>query len=103
MLPSYNSCLFALLLAPMAAVGARTFDKSNITLSAVVAAPAGWPLPVNNKNWTEGHFDLNSTVEYGVKLMAEARSNGADLVAFPELWFPGSVSSFDGALLKPAR
>lgn len=74
-----------------AAVGncARTFDKSNITLSAVVAAPAGWPMPVANKNWIDGYFNLDETVDYGVKLIHEARDKGADLIGFPELWFPG--------------
>lgn len=67
----------------------RSFDKSNITLSAVVAAPAGWPLPVGSKDWTNGYLDLNATVHYGIKLIGEARQRGADLVAFPELWFPG--------------
>ncbi|WYZ36216.1 hypothetical protein EsH8_XI_000099 [Colletotrichum jinshuiense] len=82
-------------------MAARAFDKSNITLSAVVAAPAGWPLPVSNKNWTEGHFDLKSTVEYGTKLIAEARGNGADLVAFPELWFPGYPKSLEAKWMFP--
>ncbi|WQF85599.1 Putative carbon-nitrogen hydrolase, nitrilase/Cyanide hydratase [Colletotrichum destructivum] len=82
-------------------MAARTFDKSNITLSAVVAAPAGWPLPVGNKNWTDGHFDLKATVEYGTKLIAEARGNGADLVAFPELWFPGYPKSLEAKWMFP--
>ncbi|KAK6221700.1 hypothetical protein QIS74_04572 [Colletotrichum tabaci] len=82
-------------------MAARTFDKSNITLSAVVAAPAGWPLPVGNKNWTGGHFDLKATVEYGTKLIAEARGNGADLVAFPELWFPGYPKSLEAKWMFP--
>ncbi|TQN71716.1 Arylacetonitrilase, partial [Colletotrichum shisoi] len=82
-------------------MAARTFDKSNITLSAVVAAPAGWPLPVGNKNWTDGHFDLKATVKYGTKLIAEARGNGADLVAFPELWFPGYPKSLEAKWMFP--
>ncbi|KAF6816922.1 hypothetical protein CSOJ01_02619 [Colletotrichum sojae] len=73
----------------------RSFDKSNITLSAVVAAPAGWPLPVGSKDWTNGYLDLNATVQYGIKLIGEARQRGADLVAFPELWFPGYPKSLE--------
>ncbi|KAI9155587.1 Arylacetonitrilase [Paramyrothecium foliicola] len=87
--------------APAAVFAARVFDKSNVTLSAVVAAPAGWPMPVGNKNWEEGYFDLNATVSYGVQLIAEARSNGADLVAFPELWFPGYPKSLESKWMFP--
>ncbi|KAH6687768.1 carbon-nitrogen hydrolase [Plectosphaerella plurivora] len=79
----------------------RIFNKSNITLSAVVAAPAGWPLPVGNKDWTNGYLDLNATVKYGISLISEARNNGADLVAFPELWFPGYPKSLAAKWLFP--
>jgi predicted amidohydrolase len=42
-----------------------------------------------NKNWTDSYFDLNATITKGVKLIEEAASNGANLIVFPELWFPG--------------
>ncbi|GAA5893519.1 hypothetical protein JCM6882_007842 [Rhodosporidiobolus microsporus] len=68
---------------------AATWDKSNITLAAVRLPPVNWPLPMSNKNWTGVSLDLNATVDLGVSLIAEAASNGARLVAFPEVWFPG--------------
>lgn len=34
-------------------------------------------------------FDLAKTVEKTCKLIKEAASNGAQIVAFPELWLPG--------------
>lgn len=34
-------------------------------------------------------FDVESAVEKTCSLIAEAASNGAELVAFPELWIPG--------------
>ncbi|GKZ28957.1 hypothetical protein AbraIFM66950_002204 [Aspergillus brasiliensis] len=42
-----------------------------------------------NKNWTDVAFDLNGSVEKGVGLIKQAAENGANLIVFPELWFPG--------------
>ncbi|GAA5868552.1 hypothetical protein JCM8547_003184 [Rhodosporidiobolus lusitaniae] len=68
---------------------ADSWDKGNITLAAVRAPPVNWPLPMANKNWTGVELDLNATVKYGVELIAQAADQGARLVAFPEVWFPG--------------
>jgi len=35
-------------------------------------------------------FDLEKAVEKTVKYIKEAAENGADLIAFPECWIPGS-------------
>ncbi|PYI26080.1 carbon-nitrogen hydrolase [Aspergillus indologenus CBS 114.80] len=64
-------------------------DYTNLTVAVVRAPPANWPLPVMNKNWTDIPFDLNATVAKAVDYIAEAASNGANLIVFPELWFPG--------------
>ncbi|KAJ5345833.1 hypothetical protein N7452_003837 [Penicillium brevicompactum] len=64
-------------------------DYNNLTVAIVRAPPANWPLPVMNKNWTGVEFDLNKTVTKAVGLIHEAAENGANLVVFPELWFPG--------------
>ena len=65
------------------------WDLSNITLAAVRAPPVNWPLPILNKNWDGVKFDINATVDLGLRYMQEAAEEGARLVAFPEVWFPG--------------
>ncbi|KNG47980.1 carbon-nitrogen hydrolase [Stemphylium lycopersici] len=70
-------------------LAASSPDYNNLTVAIVRAEPANFPMPVLNKNWTEVKFDLNATVAKGVKLIEEAVSHGANLVVFPELWFPG--------------
>jgi nitrilase len=67
---------------------AATVDRSNITVAGVVAPPPHWPLPVGNKNWTGITLSLSDSVNYAAQLISEAGSNGADLIAFPELWIP---------------
>ncbi len=64
-------------------------DYSNLTVALVRAAPPGFPAPILSRNYTGLHFDLNATVAFGIQLIEEAASNGANLVVFPELWFPG--------------
>lgn len=64
-------------------------NYDNLTVAIVRAEPANWPMPIMNKDWTGREFDLNATVAKGVKLIEEAASKGANLVVFPELWFPG--------------
>jgi nitrilase len=80
-----------LLLGAVTAVSTAksTPDYNNLTVAIVRAEPVNWPMPLMNKNWTGVHFDLNSTIAKGVKLIEDAASNGANLVVFPELWFPG--------------
>lgn len=68
---------------------AATPDYNNLTVAIVRAEPANWPMPIMNQNWTGRQFDLNATVTKGIRLIEEAASNGANLVVFPELWFPG--------------
>ncbi|CAI7653336.1 hypothetical protein PCG10_001847 [Penicillium crustosum] len=62
---------------------------NNLTVAIVRAPPANWPLPVMNKNWTDVKFDLNQTVVKATHLIEDAANAGANLVVFPELWFPG--------------
>ena len=49
--------------------------RSNFRVACVQAAPV--------------YFDLDRTVEKGIRLIEEAARNGARLVAFPEVWIPG--------------
>lgn len=64
-------------------------DYNNLTVAIVRAPPANWPLPLMNKNWTGVDFDINATVAKAANLVEEAAHAGANLVVFPELWFPG--------------
>jgi hypothetical protein len=65
------------------------WDLNNVTLAAVRAPPVNWPLPILNKNWDGVQFDINGTVDLGVRYVRRAAQDGARLVAFPEVWFPG--------------
>ncbi|KAJ5950276.1 uncharacterized protein N7479_008689 [Penicillium vulpinum] len=64
-------------------------NDNNLTVAIVRAPPANWPLPVMNKNWTDVKFDLDQTVLKATNLITDAADAGANLVVFPELWFPG--------------
>jgi hypothetical protein len=66
-------------------------DAGNLTVALVRTAPVNWPELFWNKNWMGVKFDLPATVDKGVALIHQAAANGAGLVAFPELWFPGYV------------
>lgn len=66
-----------------------TTDYSNLTVALVRVPPLGFPLPILSRNYTGLSFDLDGTVAKGISLIAEAASNGANLIVFPELWFPG--------------
>lgn len=65
------------------------WDITNLTVAAVRRAPVNWPMPMMNKNWTGVNFDLNATVDLGVSLIEDAALNGARVIGFPEVWFPG--------------
>lgn len=65
---------------------------NNLTIAIVRTEPANWPMPLMNKNQTDVKFDINAAVAR-VKLIDEVASNGANLVVFPELWFPEYVTS----------
>ena len=86
------TCLF--LGAVGAVLASRAPDHSNLTVAIVRAEPVNFPMPILNKNWTGVGFDLNATVAKGLKLIGEAANNGANLVVFPELWFPGYLTTF---------
>jgi nitrilase len=48
-----------------------------------------WPMPLEIQDWMGIIIDISQSVQRGIELIHEAKANGATLVAFPELWFPG--------------
>lgn len=69
----------------------QTTNYNNLNVALVRAPPSNWPEPFWNKNWTGVEFDLSGTVIKGVNYISEAAAHGANLIVFPELWFPGYV------------
>ncbi|KAL3421938.1 hypothetical protein PVAG01_06094 [Phlyctema vagabunda] len=72
-----------------------TTDYTNLTVALVRAAPPGFPAPLLSRNYTGLAFDLEATLDYGISLIEEAATNGANLIVFPELWFPGYPKGAD--------
>lgn len=67
----------------------RGIDYSNFTVALVRAPPVNMPYPPPATNWYGQMHDINATVDFGIKLIERAALEGANFVAFPELWFPG--------------
>ncbi|RMD45043.1 hypothetical protein DV735_g97, partial [Chaetothyriales sp. CBS 134920] len=78
-----------LLVLGAACVAAVSATDSELAVALVRVPPPNWPLPLANKNWTDVVIDIEETVDAGLELIQTAKANGAELVAFPELWFPG--------------
>jgi nitrilase len=78
-----------ILASAIAAAPLSSPDYNNLTVALVRAAPANWPAPILNKNWTDVSLDLDATITFAVDLISEAATTGANLVVFPETWFPG--------------
>jgi len=66
-----------------------TTDYSNLTIALVRAPPPNWPLPLLNYDYTGIVFNISQAVDAGLDLINKAAANDANLVLFPELWFPG--------------
>lgn len=87
---AFICAFFGLTLASNASTQPQGYpDYSNLTVAVVRAPPVNWPLPLMNKNWTNVQFDLKATVDKAVDLIEQAAQNEANLIVFPELWFPG--------------
>ncbi|KAK8179888.1 aliphatic nitrilase [Phyllosticta capitalensis] len=72
-----------------------TVDRSNLTAALVRTPPPNWPLPITNYDYTGIKFNISEAVDAGIGLINSAKSQGADLVVFPELWFPGFPKGSD--------
>lgn len=42
-------------------------------------------------NWTDAVLNISKTVDAGIDLIHKASRDGASIITFPELWFPGQV------------
>ncbi|KAL4958974.1 aliphatic nitrilase-like protein [Aspergillus stella-maris] len=63
-------------------------SHSPILKAALVRAPpALWSEPILSRDYHG--VDINATTALGVEYIERAASEGANLIAFPELWFPG--------------
>ncbi|PYI10922.1 aliphatic nitrilase [Aspergillus sclerotiicarbonarius CBS 121057] len=65
----------------------RTEKTTKVAL--VRAPPPNWPLPLQNRGWSGIRINILETIQAGLDLIREAKAAGAELIAFPELWFPG--------------
>ena len=75
--------------AAAAPLATRATDYSNFTMALVRAPPVNIPYPPPSDDWFGQMHDINATVDFGIKLIKRAALEGANFVAFPELWFPG--------------
>ena len=82
------ACLFAHA-AALVLPRAVEVDYSNFTFALVRAPPANYPYPPPNEDWFGKRHDLNATVDLGIGYIERAAIEGANFVAFPEVWFPG--------------
>ncbi|KAJ0415659.1 carbon-nitrogen hydrolase [Aspergillus carlsbadensis] len=64
-------------------------SRKPLKVALVRSPPPNWPLPLHNKNWQGVHINLAQTINAGIALIEKASADGANLIAFPELWFPG--------------
>ncbi|KAH0280331.1 aliphatic nitrilase-like protein, partial [Aureobasidium melanogenum] len=63
--------------------------SENFTVAMVCSAPPNWPMPLTTYNWTGVQLNISETVDYSIELIHKAADEGASLISFPELWFPG--------------
>ena len=67
------------------------FDKQSLKVALVRCPPPNWPMPLESQDWTGIKIDINQSVDRAIELIEAGKANDAHLIAFPELWFPGSV------------
>ncbi|KPM46109.1 hypothetical protein AK830_g420 [Neonectria ditissima] len=71
---------------------------SSLTAALIRAPPALWSEPILSRVYNG--VDINATTDLGVKYIKQAAKQGANLVAFPELWFPGYPRGNDDAWIE---
>ncbi|KAF9877238.1 hypothetical protein CkaCkLH20_05504 [Colletotrichum karsti] len=76
-------------MAALVGLSSAVTTDGNFTVAMVRSAPPNWPMPLMNMDWTGVTLNIGQTVDYGIELIQKAAAEGADLITFPELWFPG--------------
>lgn len=63
-------------------------NPESFKVAAVRQPPVNYAYPlVQNTTWVD--LDLNATVDQAIDIIAQAQAEGVNLIAFPELYFPG--------------
>ncbi|KAH6869692.1 aliphatic nitrilase-like protein [Thelonectria olida] len=70
-------------------------SASSLTAALIRAPPALWSEPILSRVYNG--VDINATTDLAVKYIKRATQEGAQLIAFPELWFPGYPRGNDDA------
>lgn len=86
-----NKLLIPALCASYSHCSAVNTTNTNLTVALLRAAPPNWPLPILNRDWSGVKLNISETVDAGIDYIHQAAGQGADVISFPELWFPGSV------------
>ncbi|KAH8684026.1 aliphatic nitrilase-like protein [Ilyonectria robusta] len=76
----------------------RSTSATSLTAALIRASPALWTQPITSRVYNG--VDINETTNLGVKYIDRAAREGANLVAFPELWFPGYPRGNDAAWIE---
>ncbi|KAF7552877.1 hypothetical protein G7Z17_g4022 [Cylindrodendrum hubeiense] len=76
----------------------RSTSATSLTAAMIRASPALWTQPITSRVYNG--VDIDATTNLGVKYIDRAADEGADLVAFPELWFPGYPRGNDDAWIE---
>lgn len=64
-------------------------EAQELKVALVRTPPPNWPLPLPNRDWSGITINISETIDSALELMRQAKTAGATLIAFPELWFPG--------------
>ncbi|KAL4801597.1 carbon-nitrogen hydrolase [Aspergillus unguis] len=79
--------LFFLVAGAIASPVKNTTSSPILNVALIRAPPALWAEPILSREYHGA--DINATTSLGVKYIETAAREGANLVVFPELWFPG--------------
>ncbi|KAL4951548.1 aliphatic nitrilase-like protein [Aspergillus filifer] len=79
--------LFSLVSSALAIPLYNASHSPILNAALVRAPPALWSEPILSRDYHG--VDINATTALGIEYIKRAASEGANLVAFPELWFPG--------------
>ncbi|EKG21318.1 Nitrilase/cyanide hydratase and apolipoprotein N-acyltransferase [Macrophomina phaseolina MS6] len=64
-------------------------NAKNFKVAAVRQPPVGYPLPLGSNHTVWTSLDVNATIDQALQQINLAKEEGVNLIAFPELYFPG--------------